>query len=128
MDTVSPSLTWTMSDDTSAPADMTARILVEEVPATGVGASTMVYSEAEAAGATNVTLRPLDPGKAYKLTLTVADQAQNETSMSFLFTVSPHAAGACGCHVGATPTGGSPVALFGFVLGLAFVVRRRRAA
>jgi MYXO-CTERM domain-containing protein len=130
LDTAAPHFSFEMSDDLTAAGELVASVSVVEL-GTGTGGEP-IYEDDLAAGATEGTLR-LAPGKQYRATLTVTDQAGNHGTVSFAVQVSNEAEpldGGCGCRVGGGQSRGGQGAGAALVLlvGLAVVRRRRRTA
>lgn len=121
IDTARPTLAWTATDDISPASKISAKVVVFHEPehAGGEFEETQVSEQDLAGGTSQLELGGLEPGKQYRVVLTVYDEAGNDASSSFIFTVSDSAGG--GCNVGGGAGGAWTLAL-----GLLALARRRR--
>ena len=134
IDTTAPQVRWTADDDLS-PADRIGATIEIWHMLDGQGASldgTQLVDTLEVdPGDTEVKLG-LDPGRGYRVIVTVHDEAGNKAADAFLFAVSADAAGpgGCGCRVAGRDggAGGGAAAVGLFALGLALARARRRKA
>ncbi|HKA88349.1 MAG TPA: hypothetical protein VKE22_11830 [Haliangiales bacterium] len=121
IDTARPLLAWTAADDVSPVSKISAKVEIFHQPEHPGGElqETKVSEQDLAAGTTRLELGGLEAGKQYHVVLTVFDEAGNDASSSFVFTVSESAGG--GCNVGGGAGGAWLLAL-----GLLALARRRR--
>jgi hypothetical protein len=111
VDTIRPTMAWTATDDTSPAAKIAAKVEIFHEPehAGGEFEETKIGEQDLAAGTTTVDLDGLEAGKQYRVVLTISDEAKNEASDSFIFTVAENAGG--GCNVGGGAGGAWTLAL-----------------
>jgi hypothetical protein len=122
IDTATPTLAWTAADDTSPAPKISAKVEIFHEPehAGGEVEETKVSEQALAGGTSQLELGGMEPGKQYRVVLTIFDEAGNEASDSFIFTVSDSAGGG-GCNVAGGAGGAWMLAL-----GLLALARRRK--
>lgn len=127
IDTAAPLVTWSASDDLTAPEAIAASAKIYTLRADR--SSELVGEVDLGVGQTSATLA-LEPGHEYRVVLTVTDQAGNAASDAMLFQVSGDApslaTGGCGCTAaprrGAAAGSGVAAAL---LAAAALILRRR---
>jgi hypothetical protein len=129
VDTAAPTFTFDAQDETTPAERLGAKVTVLEL---GDGnAAEPAYEEELDPGARGGSLR-LEPGKQYRVVITVSDEAGNRAARSATFQVSSDAEplGGCGCRAGgregAGGGAGAGAGALAALLGAVLVVRRRR--